>query len=62
MPKFTNREKAREAAREVAMREQVYGKSGPIVGSRLKQVEIMREIQADYTALADEDEKREKLL
>jgi hypothetical protein len=37
------------------MREQVYGKHGPIVGGRLKQVEIMKEIAREYRALAEKD-------
>lgn len=54
-PKFTAAEKAKEAEREVRMREQVYGKAGPIVGTRLKQIEIMREIAAEYAALAEQE-------
>lgn len=62
MAQFTNRQKAKEAQREVAMRERVYGKSGPIIGTRLAQVEIMREIQSEYAALADAEEKKGRLL
>jgi hypothetical protein len=38
------------------MREQVYGKHGPIVGGRLKQVEIMKEIAREYRALAEKEQ------
>lgn len=51
MKKYTARQKAAEARREVTMREQVYGQRA-MTNARLRQLAIMREIAEDYEELA----------
>jgi len=61
MSKFTNAEKAKEALREVEMRERVYTrKAGNRQLSQIdqKRIELMMEIAEEYGALA----KKEHLL
>lgn len=57
-PAYTNRQKAAEAKREVAMRERVYGQYA-MTADKERRLAIMREIQADYEALAEADEIRD---
>lgn len=63
---ISNREKAECAAREVTMRKRVYprwvadGKMKQSAADR--QIEIMDAIAADYGALAEADEAKERLL
>jgi hypothetical protein len=58
MSKFTNAEKAQEALREVAMREHVYARMAagkPIKPADQRRIEMMREIAAEYGALAEKE-------
>ena len=55
---FTNLEKAKEAMREVAMRQQVYGRNAPggkLFPAQERRIEIMMEIASDYEALAEKE-------
>ena len=63
---FTNREKAKEARRELNYRQFVYSKrvaEGSMkVAQAEKQIAIMTEIYEDYVALAEVEEVAERLL
>jgi hypothetical protein len=63
---FSNADKAKEADREVKMREHVFGKRVAAGSMRPqdadRKIAIMREIGADYRALAEEEAKKERLL
>ncbi len=53
--KFTADEKAKEAEREVKMRERVYGRAGQISPDNFRRIQVMQEIAADYRVLAERD-------
>jgi hypothetical protein len=57
MSKFNNEEKANEAAREVKMRYEVYGRmaGGQLMPSQERRIAIMEEIAAEYRKLAEAD-------
>jgi len=63
---FTNRQKADEAKREVAMRKRVYPRrveEGRMTQADCdRQIAIMADMQADYAAKAEEDEKGARLI
>ena len=54
---FSNEEKAKEAEREVKMREQVYGRhtQGKFTSDQKRRIEIMLEIAADYRVKAESE-------
>lgn len=52
MNKFTNEEKRAEAAREVAMRRRVYGSWRTLTHADQRRIELMQEIESDYSELA----------
>jgi transposase len=54
-PAFTNRQKAQEARREVAMREQVYGRRVMTAKDRHR-IALMQEIAEDYERQAEREE------
>ena len=62
---FSNREKAKEARREVTYRQFVYSKrmaDGKMTEKEAKQkIAMMEEIAADYDILAVQDEAEERL-
>lgn len=66
MAVFTNREKMREAQREIGQRQWVYPKR--IDAGKLKQADadrqiaIMREIAEEYRAAAEQEDKAGRLL
>lgn len=66
MSRFTNRDKMRAAQREVGYRRFVYAKrvaDGKMQQSKAdEEIALMDEIAADYGALAEADEKKERLL
>jgi hypothetical protein len=56
---FTAREKAREAQAEVQMRRKVYQRCSPGTikpAEALRRIDVMKEIQRDYEALASRKE------
>jgi len=66
MSTFTNRQKADEARREVALRRRVYSRrveEGRMTQADCdRQIAIMADMQADYAAKAEEDEKGARLI
>ena len=54
---FSNEEKAKEAEREVKMREQVYGRHTQVkfTSDQKRRIEIMLEIAADYRVKAESE-------
>ena len=54
---FSNEEKAKEAEREVKMREQVYGRhtQGKFTTDQKRRIEIMLEIAEDYRVKAESE-------
>jgi hypothetical protein len=54
---FSNEEKAKEAEREVKMREQVYGRhtQGKFTSDQKRRIEIMLEIAAEYRVKAESE-------
>ena len=54
---FSNEEKAKEAEREVKMREQVYGRHthGKFTTDQKRRIEIMLEIAAEYRVKAESE-------
>jgi hypothetical protein len=58
MSTYTNAEKAAEAAREVKMRREVYGRNAPggvLFPAQERRIAVMQEIHDDYEALAEKE-------